>query len=116
MPAVMNLYRVMEIIALPETTYIRIDDSHDSHRRIYTDGRDWPTAVQPALLGYSIGRWIDQEGDGRGKGLQLAQPIDGPAAADLPADGFDTFQRAKARPKAEHRSDGQRQSRRPPRV
>jgi hypothetical protein len=34
-------------------------------RRIFTDGRDWPTDIEPAYLGYSIGRWIDEDGDGR---------------------------------------------------
>jgi hypothetical protein len=34
-------------------------------RRIYTDGRDWPSGVEPAFAGYSIGRWIDEDGSGR---------------------------------------------------
>src|SRR6266704_629232 len=54
MPAMMTLYRPMEIIVLPETTYIRIDHTHQSHRRIYTDGRDWPKDVLPSFRGNSI--------------------------------------------------------------
>jgi hypothetical protein len=42
MPPMMTLYRPMEIIVLPDVTYIRIDHTHQSHRRIYTDGREWP--------------------------------------------------------------------------
>jgi hypothetical protein len=37
---------------------------HDS-RRIYTDGRDWPQEMEPMFSGYSIGKWIDQDSDGR---------------------------------------------------
>jgi hypothetical protein len=35
------------------------------HRRIYTDGRDWPADVEPSRIGYSIGRWIDEDADGK---------------------------------------------------
>jgi hypothetical protein len=38
MPAMMTLYQAMEIIVLPETTYIRTDHTHESFRRIYTMG------------------------------------------------------------------------------
>ncbi len=34
-------------------------------RRIYTDGRPWPDDIEPSFAGYSIGRWIDTDGDGR---------------------------------------------------
>ena len=65
MPAMMTLYRPMEIVVLPETTYIRIDHIRDSRRRIFTDGRDWPKDLRPSFDGYSIGRWIDTDNDGR---------------------------------------------------
>src|SRR3954465_9072756 len=65
MPAMMTLYRPMEIIVLPESTYIRIDHTHDSVRRIYTDGRDWPRDVEPTFMGYSISKWTDTDADGR---------------------------------------------------
>ncbi len=71
MPAMMTLFRPMEIIVLPETTYIRIDHIRDSRRRIYTDGRDWPQDVQPSYDGYSIGRWLDTEGKGRFDTLEV---------------------------------------------
>jgi hypothetical protein len=34
-------------------------------RRIYTDGRSFPTDQEPAMIGYSIGNWKDEDGDGR---------------------------------------------------
>jgi hypothetical protein len=37
---------------------------HDS-RRIFTDGRPWPKNVDPSFTGYSIGRSVDTDGDGR---------------------------------------------------
>jgi hypothetical protein len=65
MPAMMTLYRPMEIVVLPETTYILVDHAHDSHRRIFTDGRAWPDDAEPSFLGYSIGQWVDENRDGR---------------------------------------------------
>ena len=71
MPTMMTLYRPMEIVVLPETTYILVDHIMDSHRRIYTDGRDWPKAVEPSFMGYSIGKWIDEKGDGKFTALEV---------------------------------------------
>jgi hypothetical protein len=65
MPMMMQAYEPMQITVLPETTYILIDHIHESHRRIFTDGRAWPKSVQPTFTGYSIGKWIDEDGDGR---------------------------------------------------
>src|SRR5450432_4239270 len=65
MPMMMQAYEPMQITVLPEVTYILIDHIHESHRRIFTDGRDWPKTVRPTFTGYSIGKWIDQDGDGR---------------------------------------------------
>ncbi len=65
MPPMMTAYEPMEVIVLPETTYIRIDHIHDTTRRIYTDGRKWPEHVEPTYAGYSVGRWLDEDGDGR---------------------------------------------------
>jgi hypothetical protein len=65
MPPLMTAYEPMEIIITPETTYIRIDHIHETARRIFTDGRDWPQEVEPAYAGYSIGKWVDEDGDGR---------------------------------------------------
>jgi hypothetical protein len=83
MPAMMTAFQAMEIIVLPETTYIRIDHAHDSHRRIYTDGRDWPTQVERSFMGYSIGRWIDENHDGHFNVLEAeTRFLRGPRALD----------------------------------
>jgi hypothetical protein len=83
MPAMMTLYRPMEIVVLPEVTYILIDHVIDSHRRIYTDGRDWPKNVEPSFLGYSIGKWIDEKGDGRFNVLEVeTRHLKGPRPLD----------------------------------
>jgi hypothetical protein len=64
MPRIMNVYSAMEIVVLPDTTYVLIDHIHDD-RRIFTDGRDWPAELEGSFAGYSIGRWVDEDGDGR---------------------------------------------------
>jgi len=66
MPRIMGPYGEMEIVVLPEATYIMIDHIRDS-RRIHTDGRDFPPGMadDPQFAGYSIGRWVDEDGDGR---------------------------------------------------
>jgi hypothetical protein len=38
----------MEIVVLPDTTYVLIDHIHDS-RLIYTDGRDFPAKMAAAI-------------------------------------------------------------------
>ena len=64
MPRTMIVYETMETIVTPETTYIRSSYMNEL-RRIYTDGRDWPATITPSFVGYSIGHWIDEDGDGR---------------------------------------------------
>ena len=46
------------------TTYVLVNWVEHT-RRTYTDGREWPTEIEPTLTGYSIGKWIDEDGDGR---------------------------------------------------
>ena len=72
---------VQEYVITPETTYILI--GHDI-RRIFTDGRDWPKDAEPTYEGYSIGRWIDEDGDGRYDVLEVDTrgPLKGPRAYD----------------------------------
>jgi hypothetical protein len=66
MPRIMGPYGEMEVVVTPETTHILIDHIHDN-RRIHTDGRDFPAnmAENPQFSGYSIGHWVDEDGDGR---------------------------------------------------
>src|SRR5882762_5535540 len=70
LPLMMTLFNPMEIVVLPETTYILIDQ-HNTQRRIFTDGRDWPKNIEPSYIGYSIGKWIDTDGDGRYDTLEV---------------------------------------------
>jgi hypothetical protein len=51
-------------VVTPETTYVLLGGS-DAYRRIYTDGRDWPADPPASYSGYSIGKWIDTDGDGK---------------------------------------------------
>src|SRR5258708_22056890 len=60
----MIAWRPLEFVITPETTYIIIADQYPL-RRSFTDGRDWPKNVEPTFAGYSIGKWIDENGDGR---------------------------------------------------
>jgi hypothetical protein len=63
MPQMMMAWRPLEFVVTPATTYILLG-SDDHYRRIFTDGRDWPNEIEPTFAGYSIGRWIDEDGDG----------------------------------------------------
>jgi hypothetical protein len=65
MPAMMNVYNPIEIIITLETTYMLTSHNNDFYRRIYTDGRDWPTDPERTFAGYSIGKWVDEDGDGK---------------------------------------------------
>ncbi len=65
MPMMMQADAPMQVTVLPETAYILVDYVHEAHRRIFTDGRSWPKEVEPTYTGYSIGKWIDTDGDGR---------------------------------------------------
>ena len=62
MPRAMLVYEAMEIIIQPTAAYMMFEFM-DPLRRIYTDGRDWPTSYEPTWLGYSVGRWEGAAGD-----------------------------------------------------
>lgn len=83
MPRVMNVYEPMEIVVTPYTTYLLMQHIHDS-RRIFTDGRDWPgDDVEPTFAGYSIGRWMDEDGNGRYDALMVeTRNLKGPRSYD----------------------------------
>jgi hypothetical protein len=63
MPHMMMAFQPLEFVVTPEVTYIMIA-SYDHYRRIFTDGRDFPTEAEPTYAGYSIGKWVDEDGDG----------------------------------------------------
>jgi len=70
MPRAMNVIFPMEIVIMPKTTYILIEYL-TMLRRIYTDGRDFPKDFPPSFMGYSIGHWVDTDGDGRYDQLEI---------------------------------------------
>jgi hypothetical protein len=82
MPRAMSAYEPLEFIITQDTTYILVD--HVEHtRRIYTDGRSWPANIDPSFLGYSIGHWLDQDGDGRYGALEIeTRALRGPRTYD----------------------------------
>ena len=89
MPRVMTPYGAMEFVITPETIHIFIEHVHDS-RRIFTDGRNWPKDMSPTLQGYSIGKWLDTDGDGRFDTLEVeTRGLRGPRAFD--ASGMPMF-------------------------
>jgi hypothetical protein len=82
MPRMMTAFQPQEYIVTPDVTYILIG-AEDHYRRIYTDGRDWPPDSQPTYSGYSIGKWIDEDGDGRYDVLEVeTRDFKGPRAYD----------------------------------
>jgi hypothetical protein len=73
----------MEIVVLPEITYVMVEHDLPIHRRIYTDGRDRPNEVEPTFQGYSIGRWLDTAGSGRYDVLEVeTRGFKGPRSYD----------------------------------
>jgi len=59
----MSVIRPIEFVVQPRITYIVFESYMP--RRIYTDGRSFPTDEEPAFIGYSVGNWVDEDGDGR---------------------------------------------------
>jgi hypothetical protein len=82
MPHMMT-FGTHEYIVTPETTYILLGGD-DRYRRIFTDGRPWPTDLEPTYQGFSVGKWLDQDGDGRYDVLEVETrgPFKGPRALD----------------------------------
>jgi hypothetical protein len=90
MPLMMIAFYPQEYVITPETTYVLVFNA-DHGRRIFTDGRDWPKELDPTYQGYSIGKWIDEDGDGRYDVLEVETrgPFKGPRSYDatgLPLD------------------------------
>jgi hypothetical protein len=70
MPRVMIANVPLQFLIMPETTYVLIERLSQV-RRIHTDGRGWPAQLRHSSLGYSIGKWIDEDGDGRFDVLEI---------------------------------------------
>jgi hypothetical protein len=63
MPKVMSFSEPVEVRIRPAVTYFL--PQRYPPRRIYTDGREMPADTPPTFGGYSLGKWIDDNGDGR---------------------------------------------------
>ena len=65
MPWQMYAFFAMDFVVTPAETLVLSEAMTAQPRRIFTDGRDWPEYQDPLLTGYSIGKWIDEDGDGK---------------------------------------------------
>jgi len=63
MPLMTIAFQPIEFVVTPAATYVLIGGS-EHFRRIFTDGRSWPAEIEASYAGYSIGHWIDEDGDG----------------------------------------------------
>ena len=84
MPRQMSGVSRFEFLFSPAVTHIIFEDMTLSPRRIYTDGRDWPKKAQePTFVGYSLGKWLDTDGDGRYDTLEIeTRNVRGPRTWD----------------------------------
>jgi hypothetical protein len=71
MPYQMSIFFPFEFVVTAKTTFVLYEPMTSQPRRIYTDGRDWPKNPDPTFTGYSIGSWIDQDGDGKYDVLEI---------------------------------------------
>jgi hypothetical protein len=65
MPRMMSGVSRFEFLFSPSVTHMLFERTEFPPRRIYTDGRDWPQTEETWFTGYSIGKWLDTDGDGR---------------------------------------------------
>lgn len=75
MPRMMAGVSSFEFLLSPSVTHIVFEWNVLSPRRIFTDGRGWPKVEDQAedltYVGYSLGKWVDTDGDGRFDELQI---------------------------------------------
>ena len=83
MPRQMSGTFPIEFVVTPKLTHILFELFIYSTRRIYTDGRTFPTDEDPTYAGYSIGKWLDSDGDGRYDVLEVeTRNLKGPRTFD----------------------------------
>ena len=69
MPRIMSVIWPIEIVISPKITYVIFENNLP--RRIFTDGRSFPTNEEPSFNGYSIGKWTDADASGRYTALEV---------------------------------------------
>ena len=83
MPRMMSGVSLMEFVVAPNVTHMLFELLTLAPRRIYTDGRPWPKIEEPTFVGYTIGKWLDTDGDGRFDTLEVeTRNIRGPRQYD----------------------------------
>ena len=83
MPRQMSGVFPFEFVIGLKVTYVLFEYMVQQARRIYTDGRDFPKDEDPTFAGYSIGKWIDADGDGRYDVLEIeTRNLKGPRTWD----------------------------------
>jgi hypothetical protein len=81
MPRIMSLTAPMEILIQPQLTFMVFQEAFT--RRIHTDRAPMPASEMPAFQGYSIGKWVDPDRDGRFEALEIeTQNFKGPRVMD----------------------------------
>jgi hypothetical protein len=69
MPRLMTILRTMGFVVTPEITYVMFENNLP--RWIYTDGRRFSEEEEATYAGYSIGKWLDTDHDGRFDTLEV---------------------------------------------
>jgi hypothetical protein len=83
MPRQMSGFYPFEFSFAPGVIQVLFEYSSYTTRRIWVDGRDWPKEVEPTFAGYSVGRWIDEDHDGRYDVLEVeTRNLRGPRILD----------------------------------
>jgi hypothetical protein len=81
MPRIMTINQAAEFVVTPNMTYVVFRNIPP--RRVYTDGRAFPAEVEPSFSGYSVGKWLDTDGDGRFDTLEVeTRNLKGPRTFD----------------------------------
>jgi hypothetical protein len=81
MPRIMTINQAAEFVVTPNMTYVVFRNIPPRH--IYTDGRAFPAEIEPSFSGYSVGKWLDTDGDGRFDTLEVeTRNLKGPRTFD----------------------------------
>ena len=79
----MAAFYPQEFIVTPETTYILINNARSRPPHLHRRPRLAHRQIEPSYAGYSIGKWIDGDGDGRYDVLEVeTRGFKGPRAYD----------------------------------
>jgi hypothetical protein len=81
MPRIMSLAAPMEILIEP--THVLLVFQNALPRHIFTDGRALPADQPASFQGYSIGKWVEPDRDGRYRALEVeTRNFTGPRALE----------------------------------